>query len=136
MLRLHQLKSDITITIFQHGLIGNNRCRITRIEDRIVKTYKCWPCAFRFTEADSAWDRAIASGCCPNCGLALRDFPAEIKQQHEMSSGDDPVTTTPMAVMNHEQLADAKKLFFILLGVNIAITAVVGFKAFSTIKFL
>ena len=35
--------------------------------------------------------------------------------------------------MNPEQLESAKKLFFVLLGIDIAITVVVGFNAFSTI---
>lgn len=35
--------------------------------------------------------------------------------------------------MNSEQLKSAKKLFFILLGIDIAITVVVGLNAFSTI---
>jgi hypothetical protein len=59
----------------------------------MVKTYQCWPCAFRFTEADSAWGAAIATGRCPNCGLGLRDFPAEIEQKHGASSGADPSPT-------------------------------------------
>jgi hypothetical protein len=63
------------------------------MDDRVVKTYQCWPCAFRFSETDSAWNTAIASGCCPNCGLALRDFPVAIKQQHEVSRSADPALT-------------------------------------------
>ncbi len=35
--------------------------------------------------------------------------------------------------MNSEQLEGAKKLFFILLGIDIAATAIVGFNAFSTV---
>jgi hypothetical protein len=38
--------------------------------------------------------------------------------------------------MNREQLEGAKKLFFILLGIDLAVTAIVGLNAFSTVGIL
>lgn len=38
-------------------------------------TYKCPSCAFSFTEADKAWDKAAVFGVCPNCDKKLNDFP-------------------------------------------------------------
>ncbi len=38
--------------------------------------------------------------------------------------------------MNHERLKDARRLFFILLSVDVALTAIVGIHAFSTIDTL
>ena len=37
-------------------------------------TYKCKKCTFSFSEADKAWDIAIAHGTCPKCMLKLENF--------------------------------------------------------------
>jgi DNA-directed RNA polymerase subunit RPC12/RpoP len=37
-------------------------------------TYKCKSCSFGFSQADKAWDRAVAYGACPECGEKLEGF--------------------------------------------------------------
>lgn len=46
-----------------------------------MQTYTCPFCKSYFSEADKQWDTAIAFAECPDCRMALRDFPAPTNEK-------------------------------------------------------
>ena len=59
-------------------------------------TYNCPSCSFSFTQADKAWDVAVASKCCPKCKIALVNFnvpaPVLTKKESKINQETQPET--------------------------------------------
>lgn len=96
-------------------------------------THTCANCAFHFTQADKAWDKAIATGHCPKCHEHLPGFTAYspvLEKQHAPQDEQEEVGLTRL--WKHSPslfiLGLINALFFMLSWFSGVIIVIIGKK--------